>query len=50
MDDDGSSKGVQKGKKDVDASLSSIAKESKEKDGKNAGRARARSLWGRSKK
>ena len=57
MDDDGaaSAKGSPKKvkkdqKEDVDASLSTIAKEAKEKEAKASGRTRARSIWGRSKK
>ena len=61
MDDDGATaaaKGSPKkiskkegNKEDVDASLSSISnKDAKDKDGKPAGRARSRSIWGRSKK
>jgi hypothetical protein len=49
MDDD-STKAAQKGKKDVDASMASISKDTKEKDGKTSSRARTRSIWGRSKK
>jgi hypothetical protein len=48
--DDDSTKAAQKGKKDVDASMASISKDAKEKDGKSGSRARARSIWGRSKK
>ncbi len=37
-------------KKAVDAPLSSVGKDTKDKDAKPAGRSRARSIWGRSKK
>ena len=46
--DDASSKTPEKDKKKLDTSLSSITKESKDKDSK--GRARSRSIWGRGKK
>ena len=48
--DDASTKTPEKDKRKVDTSLSSITKESKDKDSKAAGRARSRSIWGRGKK
>lgn len=49
--DDSTSKAPEKDKnKKVDASLSSITKEAKDKETKAAGRQRSRSIWGRGKK